>query len=75
MARLDLTGYLEDDALEVPGIPSKVHPEGRTYKFASPDAKTGLFLASLANLAVKARLGGDIGEQAAALEVGRRPGT
>jgi len=69
MARLDLTGYLDDDSVEVPGIPSTAHPGGKTYKFASPDAKTGLFLASLANLAVKARLGGDIGEQAAALEL------
>jgi len=69
MARLDLAGYLEDDSVEVPGILSVAHPEGRTYIFDSPDAKTGLFLASLANLAVKARLGGDIGEQAAALEL------
>jgi hypothetical protein len=69
MARLDLAGYLDDDSVEVPGIPSKAHPDGRTYRFASPDAKTGLFLASLANLAVKARLGGDIGKQAAELEL------
>ena len=69
MARLDLAGYLDDDSVEVPGILSKKYPDGKTYKFASPDAKTGLFLASLANLAVKARLGGDIGAQAAALEL------
>jgi hypothetical protein len=69
MARLDLAGYLDDDSVEIPGIPSTAHPDGKTYKFASPDAKTGLFLASLANLAVKARLGADIGAQAAALEL------
>jgi hypothetical protein len=69
MARLDLTGYLDDDSVEVPGIPSTAYPDGKTYRFDSPDAKTGLFLASLANLAVKARLGGDIGAQAAALEL------
>jgi len=69
MARLDLTGYLDDDSVEVPGIPSTAFPDGKTYRFDSPDAKTGLFLASLANLAVKARLGADIGEQAAALEL------
>ena len=69
MARLDLAGYLDDDSVEIPGIVSTKFPDGKTYKFASPDAKTGLFLASLANLAVKARLGGDIGEQAAALEL------
>jgi len=69
MARLDLAGYLDDDSVEVPGIPSKKYPDGKTYTFASPDAKTGLFLASLANLAVKARLGADIGKQAAELEL------
>ena len=69
MARIDLASYLEDDSVEIPGIVSTKFPDGKTYKFASPDAKTGLFLASLANLAVKARLGGDIGEQAAALEL------
>ena len=69
MARLDLAGYLDDDSVEVPGIRSVKHPEGFTYIFDSPDAKTGLFLASLANLAVKARLGGDIGAQAAELEL------
>jgi heme/copper-type cytochrome/quinol oxidase subunit 2 len=45
------------------------YPDGKTYRFASPDAKTGLSLASLADLAVRARLGGDIGAQAAALEL------
>ena len=69
MARLDLSGYLDDDSVEIPGIRSVKHPEGFTYIFDSPNAKTGLLLASLANLAVKARLGGDIGAQAAALEL------
>jgi hypothetical protein len=53
----------------VPGIRSVKHPEGRTYKFASPDAKTGLFLAALADLGIKASAGGDIGAQAARLEL------
>jgi len=69
MARLDLTGYLDDDSVEVPGIPSTTHPDGKTYRFASPDAKTGLLLAALAELGVKAQNGKDIGEQAAALEL------
>jgi hypothetical protein len=69
MSRLDLTTYLDDDSVEVPGIISTAFPNGKTYKFASPSAKTGLFLASLADLAVKARLGGDIGAQAAKLEL------
>ncbi len=67
MPRVDLTNYLDDDAVEVPGIPSTAFPEGRSYRFASPDAATGLRLAHLADLAVQARLGVNIGAQAAAL--------
>jgi len=69
MSRLDLTRYLEDDSVEVPGITSAAFPDGKTYRFASPDAKTGLRLANLADLAVKARLGANIGAQAAALDL------
>ena len=69
MSRLDLAGYLDDDSVEIPGIISTTYPDGKTYRFASPDAKTGLTLANLADLAVRARLGGDIGAQAAALEL------
>ena len=69
MSRLDLAGYLDDDSVEIDGIISTAFPDGKTYRFASPDAKTGLSLASLADLAVRARLGGDIGAQAAALEL------
>lgn len=69
MSRLDLTGYLEDDSVEVPGITSPAYPDGKTYRFSSPDAKTGLRLANLADLAVKARLGANIGAQAAALDL------
>ena len=69
MARLDLTGYLEDDSVEVPGILSKAHPEGWTYIFDSPDAKTGLRLAALADLGIRAHQGGDIGNAAARLEL------
>lgn len=69
MARLDLGAYLEDDALEIPGIPSTKHPAGRTYRFASPDAKTGLLLTALADLAVRANQGKDIERAAEKLEL------
>jgi len=69
MSRLDLTGYLDDDSVEIDGIISTTYPDGKTYVFASPNAKTGLLLANLADLAVRAHLGGDIGAQAAALEL------
>ena len=69
MSRLDLTSYLDDDTVEIPGIASTTYPDGKTYRFASPNAKVGLSLAALANLAVRARFGGDIGAQAAALDL------
>ena len=69
MARIDLASYLDDDSVEISGIVSTKFPDGKTYTFRSPDAKTGLSLANLADLAVRARLGGDIGAQAAALEL------
>lgn len=66
--RKDLAGYLDDDSVEIPGIPSTAYPEGKTYKFASPDAKTGLFLASLADLGIKANQDG-AGVDASQLEL------
>ncbi|MDA8440491.1 MAG: hypothetical protein M0Z51_16755 [Propionibacterium sp.] len=69
MSRLDLTGYLEDDSVEIPGIISDAYPNGKTYRFASPDARTGLHLTLLANLAVRARMGVDVGARAEALEL------
>ena len=69
MARLDYLGdFLGDDSVEV-DLPSEKYPTGKTYRFASPNAKTGLVLARLANLAVRARLGADIGADAAKLEL------
>jgi hypothetical protein len=69
MARLDLAGYLDDDSIEVPGITSTKHHAGKTYRFASPDAKTGLRLAALADLGVKAHQGVDVGVAASRLEL------
>jgi hypothetical protein len=68
MARLDLDGFLGDDSVEV-DIPSEKYPTGKTYRFASPNARTGLVLARLANIATRARLGADIGAEAAKLEL------
>lgn len=55
MAIKDLSSYLGDDAIDFP-------IDGKTYRVESPDAKTGLFLASLANVGVKAASGADVGQ-------------
>lgn len=39
--------FLEDDALTLPPIKSRAHPEGKAYTIPSPDAETGLFLQQL----------------------------
>mgnify|MGYP001566022850 FL=1 len=69
MARLDLAGYFDDDSVEIPGITSPNFPGGKTYKFASPDAKTGMWLANLADLGIRSNQGADIGEEATKLEL------
>jgi hypothetical protein len=53
MALKDLSSFLDDDAIDV-------EIDGKTYRVESPDAKTGLFLAGLANVGVKAASGGDV---------------
>lgn len=55
MALKDLSSFLDDDAIDFP-------IDGKTYRVESPDAKTGLFLASLANVGVKAASGADLGQ-------------
>lgn len=46
--------FMEDeDGFKSPPMPSKAHPEGRQYRIASPDAKTGLRLNALADIMVK----------------------
>lgn len=69
MSKLDLARYLDDDSVEVSGITSTAHPEGKTYRFASPDAKTGMWLAGLADLGIQSNQGADIGAQEAQLEL------
>jgi hypothetical protein len=53
MALKDLSSFLDDDAIDV-------EIDTKTYRVESPDAKTGLFLAGLANVGVKAASGGDV---------------
>lgn len=57
MATRDLSAFFDDGTLEYPGVPSSAHPEGKTYKVKSPDAKTGVWFASIAELGVKAANG------------------
>lgn len=49
----DLYNFLDDDTLEIPGVKSRAHPEGKTYRIPSPDAETGMRLSALAEIAVK----------------------
>lgn len=44
MPSLDLSTYLADDALTLPGVVSEKHPRGKSYTIASPSAKTALRL-------------------------------
>lgn len=48
----DLFDFLDDDALRIP-IKSEAHPEGRDYLIPSPNAKTGMRLVALADIATK----------------------
>lgn len=69
MARLDLDGYLDDDAVQVP-VKTGKFPDGKMYTIPSPNFKDGLLLSAMANLATRAHLGGDISEaDLAALDV------
>lgn len=56
MAVRDLADYF-DSGLDYPNVPSKLHPEGKTYRVESPDAATGLWLTQLAHLGGKAAFG------------------
>lgn len=63
MAVKSLGKFLDDDALDIPDVPSRDYPEGNTYRIESPDAETGLWLRALANVAVKAQAGGEVTDQ------------
>lgn len=55
--------FLEDDALEIPGVKSRKYPEGKTYFIPSPDAETGMRLSALAEIAVKVNKAIDVNER------------
>lgn len=56
MSERDLRAFF-GKTLDYPGVPSKAHPEGSTYKVPSPDATTGLWLTALAELSIKQATG------------------
>lgn len=58
----DFWGWLDDDALEIPGVKSTKYPEGKAYSIPSPDAETGMRLTALAELAAKKAKGIEIKE-------------
>jgi hypothetical protein len=66
VATRDLSAFFEDGALDYPGVPSKKHPDGKTYKVPSPDGKTGLWLNDLADSGMSAAVGRELtdGEKA-----------
>lgn len=63
----DLSQFLDfmedDDGFTTPPMPSPEHPEGRQYRVASPDAKTGLRLNALADLMVKREMKVEVSER------------
>ncbi len=55
-----LKGYLDDDSVETPPIPSREHPQGRAYRITSPDAATGIRLTAMVSVGVDMALGAEI---------------
>lgn len=53
MPLVDLEGFLSDDSIKTE-IKTTKHPNGKVYTVPSPDAKTGLWLTSIAQLGVRA---------------------
>lgn len=49
-----------DEGHEYPGVRSKRHPDGHTYRVPPPDATTGLWLTTLAELGTVAATGGKL---------------
>lgn len=52
-----------DGGFDTPLMPSTKFPEGKKYRVPSPDAATGLRLAALADVTLKASQGGDLNER------------
>ena len=53
----NIFAFLDDDAITIPGIKSKAHPEGKDYRFESPDAATGAWLTALSDITVRLHRG------------------
>jgi len=66
MPYVDLGSYLDDDAVDTPPIPSRAHPEGRSYRIPSPDAATGVRLTAMVSLGVDLAVGKDLDPKDAA---------
>lgn len=56
MPLIDLSEYLSDDSIKIP-LKTPKHPDGKIYEIKSPDAKTGMWLAGLAQLGARAANG------------------
>lgn len=52
-----------DEGHEYVGIKSERHPEGKTYRVPPPNAQTGLWLSTLAELGTVAASGGNLSAQ------------
>lgn len=57
-----MSSWFDDDALNLPPIKSKKHPEGKSYRIDSPDFGTGLLLQQLASIATRISNGVEVTE-------------
>lgn len=64
MATADFSGVI-DSGIDYPNVPSKKHPEGKTYRVESPNAKDGLHLAGTIHLGALAAFGGTLDPRSA----------
>lgn len=55
--------FLEDDSLTLTGIPSDKFPNGKDYVVQSPDAETGMRLAAMGDVILRASFGHDIDQR------------
>jgi hypothetical protein len=65
MGRYSLRDTVEGDVDTFDDVPSKKHPDGKTYTFVSPSAKVGLYLTHMVAVGMTAMGGGEVDEDAA----------
>jgi len=61
----DFLGFLQDDRLEIPHVPSRKYPReqgGKTYYVEQPDAETGTRIAALGQIMAKMQAKVDVSE-------------